>query len=80
MHYYLFKIYSCLRKISPELTSAVNPPLFLRKTGPELTSVPIFFYFICGTPATAWFAKQCGGPHLGSEPVNPGLLKQNVRT
>ena len=27
---------------------------FLRKTGPELTSVPIFLYFICGTPATAW--------------------------
>ena len=26
-------------KISPELTSAANPPLFLlRKTGPELTS------------------------------------------
>ena len=48
-----------LRKISPELTTA-NPPLLLRKTGPELTSMPIFLYFICGTPATAWlFAKRC---------------------
>ena len=31
----------------------------LRKTGPELTSMPIFFYFICGTPTTAWHAKRC---------------------
>ena len=26
---------------------------FLRKISLELTSVPIFLYFICGTPATA---------------------------
>ena len=32
---------------------------FLRKISPELTSVPIFLYFICGTPATAWCAKRC---------------------
>ena len=44
-----------LRKISPELTSAANSPLFLlRKIVPELTPVPIFLYFIRGTPATAW--------------------------
>src|SRR3712207_8377842 len=35
--------------ISAELTSAAN----LRKTGPELTSVPIFLCFRCGTPTTA---------------------------
>ena len=40
------------------LTSAANP-LFAEETGPELISVPIFFYFICGMPATAWLAKQC---------------------
>ena len=35
--------------MSPELTSAGNPPLFLlRETGPELTSVPIFLYFVHG--------------------------------
>uniref|UniRef100_A0A9L0SN25 E3 ubiquitin-protein ligase MARCHF3 n=1 Tax=Equus caballus TaxID=9796 RepID=A0A9L0SN25_HORSE len=28
--------------------------LFWTLTGPELTSVPIFLYFICGTPTTAW--------------------------
>uniref|UniRef100_A0A9L0T1V9 Cysteine rich hydrophobic domain 2 n=2 Tax=Equus TaxID=9789 RepID=A0A9L0T1V9_HORSE len=40
----------CLSKrISPKLTSA-NPPLFLlRKTGPELTSMPIFLYFMWDT-------------------------------
>uniref|UniRef100_A0A9L0JRQ5 Uncharacterized protein n=1 Tax=Equus asinus TaxID=9793 RepID=A0A9L0JRQ5_EQUAS len=48
------------RKISPEPTSAANPALFLqRKTGPELTSMPIFLYCICGTPTTAWLAKRC---------------------
>ena len=32
---------------------------FLRKTGPELTSVPIFLYFTCGPPTTAWLAMWC---------------------
>ena len=56
---YLFIYF--LRKISPELTSAANPPFFflLKNTGPELTSVPIFLYFICGTPITARLAKWC---------------------
>ena len=31
---------------------------FLRKTSPELTSMPIFLYFICAMPTTAWLAKQ----------------------
>ena len=31
----------------------------LRKTGPELTFLPIFLYFICGTSATAWLAQRC---------------------
>ena len=38
------------------------PPILLfllRKIGPELTSVPIFLYIICGMPTTAWLAKQC---------------------
>lgn len=39
--------------MSPELTSAANLPLFADKPGPELTSVPIFLYFICGTPTIA---------------------------
>ena len=37
-----------LRKISPKLTSAASPLFLLRKTGPELISVPIFLCFICG--------------------------------
>ena len=48
------------RNISSELTSTTNPPLFLlRTTGLEWTSVPIFLYFICGTPTTAWLDKRC---------------------
>ena len=44
--YYIFFSFF-LSKISPELTSASNPPLFLlRKTSPELTSMPIFLYFM----------------------------------
>ena len=51
---------------------------FLRKTGPELPSMPIFLYFICGMPATAWLDKQCIGLHPGSQPANPRLPKGDV--
>ena len=37
-----------VRKIGPELASVANLPLLLRKTGSELTYVPIFLYFVCG--------------------------------
>ncbi|XP_070078475.1 cilia- and flagella-associated protein 418 isoform X1 [Equus caballus] len=47
----------------------------LRKTGPELTSMPIFLYFVCGMPATAWLDKRCAAVHPGSKLANPGLLK-----
>ena len=53
---------------------------FLRKIGPELTSVPIFRYFTCGVPATAWLDKQSIGLRLGSEPVNHGPPKQSAQT
>ena len=51
---------------------------FLRKIGPELTSVPIFLHFICGTPATAWRDNRCIGLCLGSELANPGPPKQSL--
>ena len=47
----------------------------LRKIDPELTSMPIFLCFICGTPATAWLDKWCVSLNLGSELVNPRLPK-----
>ena len=53
---------------------------FLRKIIPELTSVPIFLYFICGAPTTVWLDKQCVGPCLGSELVNPRPPKGSVQT
>ena len=57
-------------EISLVLTSA-NPPLFLlRKTGPGLTSVPIFLHFIWHA-ATACLNKRCAGARLGSEPRPP---------
>ena len=34
---------------------------FLRNISPELT-LPIFFYFICGMPATAWCGEWCISP------------------
>ena len=52
--------------------------MYLRKISPELTSVPIFLYFVCGTPATAWLDERCGSLHLGSKPANPGLPKRSV--
>ena len=44
---------------------------FWRKTGSELTSMPIFLYFICGMPTTAWLDKQCISPSSGSAPGEP---------
>ena len=52
----------------------------LRKTDPELTSMPIFLYFIRGMPTTAWHAKQC---HVCTRDFNrrtPGLWEASVRT
>ena len=45
----------------------------MRKSGPELASMPIFLYFIWD----AWFDERCVGPRLGSEPANPRPLKQS---
>ena len=52
---------------------------FLRKAGPELTSVPIFLHFICGTPVTAWLDEWCVGPCPGSKLPNPGLPAEAER-
>ena len=66
------------RKISPEPTSAANPPLFLlRKTCPELTSVPILLCFLCGMPTTAWLAKRC---HVRTRDPNWRTLCRRSRT
>ena len=70
-------IFLFLRKISTELTSAANPPLLLRKTGSELTSVPIFLYFIPGTPTTAWLDKRC---HVRTQDLNQQTLGRQSRT
>ena len=44
-------IFFFFRKISPELTSVCQSSSFcLRKIVPELISVPIYLYFVCGTP------------------------------
>ena len=45
----IFGVCVCVRKLGPELTSAAYPPPFcLRRTVPELTSVPISLYFVYG--------------------------------
>ena len=49
----------------------------LRKIVTELTSVPIFLYFMWDA-TTAWLDKLA--PCLGSELANPGLPKQSART
>uniref|UniRef100_A0A9L0I7N8 Protein YIPF n=1 Tax=Equus asinus TaxID=9793 RepID=A0A9L0I7N8_EQUAS len=46
-------------------------------TGPELTSMPTFLYFIHGMPTTVGCqAVPC--PHPRSEPVNPGLPRSGT--
>ena len=61
-----------LRKISPELIICHSSSFLPTKSGPELTSMPILLYFICGTPATVWLDNRCVGPHPGSEPRTLG--------
>ena len=54
--------------------------LGVRKTGPELTSVPIFLYFYMWDATTAWLNEWCVGPHLGSGLANPGPPKWGIQT
>ncbi|XP_070421534.1 membrane-anchored junction protein isoform X2 [Equus przewalskii] len=67
------------KKKPPMETRRLLPILLflLRKTGPELTSVPIFLYFICGTPATAWLAKRC---HVRTQDPNQRTPGRRRRT
>ena len=44
---------------------------FVRKIGPELTSVTNLPLFCMWDATTAWFDERCGGLHQGSEPPNP---------
>ena len=66
-----------LRKVSPELTSAANPPLFAEEDWPWTNIVPIFLYFICGMPATAWLAK---GRRVCTEDLNHRTLGRRSGT
>ena len=70
-----------LGKISPELTSSTNPPLFAKEDWPWANiCAHIFLYFVCGMPATAWLDKRCVGPRSGSKPVSPGPSKLSMWT
>ena len=51
----------------------------LRKIGPELAIVPGFLCFVCGTMLQGGLMSSLS-PHLGSEPLNPGTLKQSMWT
>ena len=64
---YLSKASSCIKFFC----------FLVRKIRPELTSVPIFFYFVCEMPPQhGWMSGV--GPHPGSKPANPGPPKQSA--
>ena len=55
--------------------------VFLRKISPELTSVFIFLYFICGMPTTAWLLPSGAMSTPGIRTSKPQAAeKRNVRT
>ena len=58
--------------VSHSCFNPFNDFLFLRKISPELTSMPIFHYFTCGTPTTAWLAKWCHVCTLDLNQRTPG--------
>ena len=69
-----------LRKISPELTSAANPPLCAEEDWPwaNIRAHLPPLYIWDAYHSMACHAVPCPDP--GSEPANPGLRKRNVRT
>ena len=76
-----FLLFVCfLRKISPELTSATNPPLFAEEDWPcanMCAHLPLLYMW----DACHSMACQAGPcPHPGSEPANSGLQKRNMQT
>ena len=66
-----------VRKIALELTSTANLPLF---AWAQLTFVLIFLYFVCEMPPQHGWMGSVLGPHPGSKPMNPGLLKRSTWT
>ena len=69
-----------LRKISPELTSAANTPLFAEEdwSWASICAHLPLLYMWDACHSMAWQAVP--SPHLGSEQVNPRLPKRNVWT
>ena len=61
-----------MRKISPELTSVANLSIFLLEedwpSANICANLPLIYMWVA---VTAWPMSGIG-PHLGSEPVNPG--------
>ena len=65
-------------KFIPLYGTSLSTLFFVRKIGPELTSVLIFLYFMWDT-TTVWLDKR-SGLHPGSEPANPRLPKYSMQT
>ena len=76
----IFFSFSVGGMIGPELTSTANPPLFAEEDWPWANTRAHFPLLYMWDAATAWLDEQCVGPHLGSEPENPGPPKRNVGT
>ena len=76
------QLFLFLRKISPELTFAINPPVFhfAKEDWPwaNICAHLPLLYMWDTCHSMAWRAVL--GPHPGSEPANPGPPKQNVQT
>ena len=67
-----------LRKISPELTSAANPPLFAEEdwAWANIRAHLSLLYTWDAYHSMAWQAVLC--PHPASKLANPMKLKQNM--
>ena len=74
----LKELFFFLRKISPELTSATNPPLFAEEDWPWANNhahLPLLYMWdACHSMA----CQAVPRPHLGSGLASPGPPKQNV--
>ena len=78
-NYFYFYFLFVVRKIGPELTSVANLPLFVEEDWLS-ANICVHLLLPCMWDATtAQLDEWYVGPCPGSEPMNPGLLKQSSR-
>ena len=82
LFFFFLKVCFLVRKIGPELRSVASLFFF----PPQISSIKLYILVVGPSSsfmwdvATAWLGDLCVDPCPGSEPANPGPLKQSTWT